>query len=57
MEYRIIEKQNVFLVQFKKAWYSRWKYVKTKNSTMLPRIYETKRGAQCFINLQKSKTK
>jgi hypothetical protein len=53
MNYRIIEKQSVFLIQSKKAWYTRWKYVKQKGSTVIPRIYETKRGAQSAINILK----
>jgi hypothetical protein len=53
MNYRIIESQNVFLVQTKKAWYTRWRYTKQKGSTVLPRVYETKRGAQAAINVLK----
>lgn len=55
MNYKIIEKQGVFLVQYKKAWYTRWKYVKQKGCKTIPRIYITKRGAQCFINLMNYK--
>ena len=53
MNYRIIKSENVFLIQSKKAWYTRWKYVKQKGSIVLPRVYETKRGAQSAINILK----
>jgi hypothetical protein len=41
----------VFAVKYKKSWYTRWKYVRSKkNNEVL--FYKTKRAAQAYINFQ-----
>jgi hypothetical protein len=51
MKYKVITENNMmYTVMYKKAWYSRWKYVRSKNNPTLISIWDCKRKAQSYIN-------
>jgi hypothetical protein len=51
MKYKVVTENNMmYTVMYKKAWYSRWKYVRSKNNPALISIWGCKRKAQSYIN-------
>jgi hypothetical protein len=51
MKYKVVTENNMmYTVMYKKAWYSRWKYVRSKNNPALISIWDCKRKAQSYIN-------
>lgn len=58
MTYKIerLESKNetpMYVVKYKKAWYTRWKYARSKKDNKIL-AYSTKRAAQSYINFQKN---
>lgn len=50
MTYKVVEEKGMYTVMYKKAWYTRWKYVRSKNNPALISIWDCKRKAQSYIN-------
>ena len=50
MKHKVVEKFGLYMVMYKKAWYTRWKYVRTKQFPGFVSIWKTKRAAQAYIN-------
>lgn len=50
MKYKVVEEKGMYMVMYKKAWYSRWKYVRSKNNPTLVSIWNSKKRAQAYIN-------
>jgi hypothetical protein len=51
MKYKVITENNMmYTVMYKKAWYTRWKYVRSKKNPALISIWDCKRKAQSYIN-------
>lgn len=50
MTYKVVEEKGVYMIMYKKTWYSRWKYVKSKNNPVLISTWDCKRKAQSYIN-------
>lgn len=50
MKHRVVEENGLYMVMYKKAWYTRWKYVRTKQFPEFISIWKTKRAAQSYIN-------
>lgn len=53
MKYKITEAKSLnnlegFNILYKKAWYTRWKYVRDKNNNI--RWWGTRRRAQAYLN-------
>jgi len=55
MKVKIVEDwTGCYNILYKKYWFSRWKYVKKKEEPNLPMRWQSKRGAQGYINLKKN---
>ena len=50
MKYKVVEEKDMYIVMYKKAWYTRWKYVKSKNNPALISVWNSKKLAQAYIN-------
>lgn len=46
------DKMQGFNVMKKTSWWTRWKYVKRKTAPFLVWRWDTRKGAQAYINLQ-----
>ena len=50
MKYKVVEDKGMYMVMYKKSWYSRWKYVRSKQNPALISMWGCKRKAQSYIN-------
>jgi hypothetical protein len=50
MKYKVVEDKGMYMVMYKNTWYSRWKYVRSKNNPTLISIWGCKIKAQSYIN-------
>lgn len=50
MKHKVVKEEDLYKVMYKKAWYTRWKYVKDKESPALIYVWKTKKRAQSYIN-------
>ena len=50
MKYKVVEEKGMYMVMYKKAWYTRWKYVRSKNNPTLISTWNSKKIAQAYIN-------
>lgn len=50
MKYKVVEEKGMYMVMYKKAWYTRWKYVRSKNNPTLISTWNSKKMAQAYIN-------
>jgi hypothetical protein len=50
MKHRVVEENGLYMVMYKKAWYTRWKYIRDKQAPALISVWKTKRAAQSYIN-------
>jgi hypothetical protein len=50
MTYKVVEEKGMYMVMYKKAWYTRWKYVRSKKNPALVSTWNCKRKAQSYIN-------
>jgi hypothetical protein len=50
MKYKVVEEKGMYMVMYKKAWYSRWKYIRSKKNPALISIWDCRRKAQSYIN-------
>jgi hypothetical protein len=58
MKYKVVtENEMLYMVMCKKAWYTRWKYVRSKNNPALINVWNSKKLAQAYINFLPKKYK
>ena len=50
MKYKVVEEKGMYMVMYKKAWYSRWKYVRDNKNPLWISTWDCKRKAQSYIN-------
>ena len=53
MKYIIVKQKDLYMIMYKKAWYTRWKYVRDKKNPTLISTWRNKRIAQSYINFKK----
>jgi hypothetical protein len=50
MKHKVVEENGLYMVLCKKAWYTRWKYARDKQTPALVLVWKSKRAAQSYIN-------